>query len=117
MDMDTGLDTTDTVWDTHTTDSPTVAMPMLVTTMPTQLVLSTLPSVPPMPSQQLSQMPMLMLTMDTMVMDMATVDTMVMDMVMDTDMLVMVMDMAMDMDTMVMASKSRSNITTRKQLP
>merc|ERR1711881_644707 len=145
---------------------PTVAMPMLVTTMPTQLVLSTLPSVPPMPSQQLtlmpmpmlttmvldtldidfmdmvldtpdmvdmvldtldiilasvapmpSQRPMLMLTMDTMVMDMATVDTMVMDMVMDMDMLVMVMDMAMDMDTMVMASKSRSNITTRKQLP
>merc|ERR1711936_1216839 len=111
--MDTGLDTTDTVWDTPTTDSPTVVMPMLVTTMPTQLVLSTLPSVPPMPSQQ----PTLMLTMDTMVMDMATVDTMVMDMVMDTDMLVMVMDMAMDMDTMVMASKSRSNITTRKQLP
>merc|ERR1712088_1248673 len=102
------LDTLDIDFMDMVMDTPVLDTDMVLDTL--DIILA---SVAPMPSQR----PMLMLTMDTMVMDMATVDTMVMDMVMDTDMLVMVMDMAMDMDTMVMASKSRSNITTRKQLP
>merc|ERR1712121_137613 len=90
MDMDTGLDTTDTVWDTMAL--PTVAMRMLVTTMPTQPVLSTLPSVPLMPSQQLTLMPMPTLT--TMVSGMVFTDMLV-DMVLDT-LDFMVMDMVLD---------------------
>merc|ERR1712036_54292 len=97
MVLDTlDIDFMDMVMDTPVLDTDMVDM-VLDTPDMVDMVLDTLDiilaSVAPMPSQR----PMLMLTMDTMVMDMATVDTMVMD--------------------MVMASKSRSNITTRKQLP
>merc|ERR1712200_200598 len=108
-DMDTDLGIPDTDLDTDLVDIED--MPDL-DMLDLDMLVIILASVAPMPSQR----PMLMLIMDIMVMDMVdTVDTMVMDMVMDTD--IVVMDMAMVMVTTAMASKSRSNTTTRKQLP